>query len=228
MPRINAVSFRQYPSIESICRAVFEAGFDSLELSRPLFYDQLVTPGTRQRFADWATELGLSPYGFDCWVEVDLYSAFDETLSEFQKAVDWANDLNLGMLISHDPWQQVNADRGPAECLKVNIELFRRVADACEEQQLRLVRGTDRRVRYRHPLDPRVGRRGACQRLRQHVEGRVAVHLERHRVRNHALERPGCWRVTASGGRRGERACCDASEFGHGSVPFEACSLFEA
>ena len=35
MARINAVSFHEYPSIESICRAVRAAGFDSIELSRP-------------------------------------------------------------------------------------------------------------------------------------------------------------------------------------------------
>lgn len=139
MPRINAVSFHENPSIESICRTVRSLGYNSLELSRPPFYAKLATQVTRRRFAEWAAELGLSLHGFDCWVEVDPYTRFDETLAEFRRAVDWATDLNLGLLISHDPWSSVNAGRSPSECLRVSVQFFRQVADLCQSQKLRLV-----------------------------------------------------------------------------------------
>jgi sugar phosphate isomerase/epimerase len=139
MARINAVSFHEDPGIESICRRVRAAGFDSLEVSRPPFFTKLTTPGTRRRFAEWAADLGLSLYGFDCWVEVDPYDQFEETLAGFRAAVDFAADLDLGLLISHDPWAQVNAGRAPAACLQANVELFRPVADLCAAHDLRLV-----------------------------------------------------------------------------------------
>jgi sugar phosphate isomerase/epimerase len=139
MSAINAVSFRQYPGIESICRLVRATGFDTLELSRPHFYESLTTELTRRRFADWAAEIGLGFYGFDCWVEVEPYTAFDETIADFERAVQWAADLELGMVISHDPWKHVNGDRSPAECLTVCLKLFQRVADHCAAKDLQLV-----------------------------------------------------------------------------------------
>jgi len=139
MPRINAVSFQENPSIEAICRLVLDAGFDSLEVSRPPFYTKLTTVGTRKRFKEWAANLGLGLYGFDCWVDVEPYEKPNETLAGFRLAIEFVADLDLGMLISHDPWASVNAGRSPSECLRINVELFRRIADLCAAKGLHLV-----------------------------------------------------------------------------------------
>jgi sugar phosphate isomerase/epimerase len=139
MPRINAVSFHETSSIEAICRSVRAAGFDSIELSRPPFYAKLVTPGLRRRFAAWSREIGLEPYGFDCWVEVDPYTRFAETLADFGRAIEWAADLRLGLIISHDPWTAVNGHRRPAACLLECVTLFQSVAELCARHSLQLV-----------------------------------------------------------------------------------------
>lgn len=139
MPRINAVSFHEDHSIESICQKVRAAGFDSIEVSRPPFFNRLSTRGTRARFAEWAAAQGLSLYGFDCWVEVQPYFAMHETLSEFQRAIGFAADLDLKSLITHDSWTKDNGDRRPGECLQANLELFRRVADMCADAGLLLL-----------------------------------------------------------------------------------------
>jgi len=139
MPRINAVSFHEDSSIESICSRVLAAGFDALEVSRPPFYYKLTTTGTRRTFANWAADQGLGLYGFDCWVDVLPYTHPRETLDGFRAAVEFARDMKLGMVISHDPWAKDNGDHGPQECLDVNVSLFQQVADLCGEADLSLV-----------------------------------------------------------------------------------------
>lgn len=139
MARVNGVSFRDDPSVESICRRVVAAGFDSLEVSRPPFYEQLITPEVRRRFVAFTEEIGLSLYGFDCWVDVDPYLETGQTVEDFAAAIRWADELDLGMIISHDPWAKDNGDRKPSTCLEACVELFQRVADLCAARNLRLV-----------------------------------------------------------------------------------------
>ena len=139
MPSINAVSFHETPSIEAICRTVRQVGFDCLELSRPPFYQKLTTSPLRHRFAAWIAEQGLHAYGFDCWVDVQPYEQFDATLAEFHRAIDWATDLRLGLIITHDPWKSACGGRTSKECLATCVELFRAVAACCEDRGLRLV-----------------------------------------------------------------------------------------
>lgn len=129
MARINAVSFHENPSIEDICRTIRAAGFDSLELSRPPFYNKLTTPGTRASFARWLSELGLTMYGFDAWVEVDPYTAREATLAGFQDAIRFAADLDLGMIITHDGWKRIVGGRRSSECLAILIPYFRTLCD---------------------------------------------------------------------------------------------------
>jgi sugar phosphate isomerase/epimerase len=139
VPRINAVSFHETRSIEEICRKIRDAGFDSLEISRPPFYDKLTTTLTRDAFARWLTELGLTMYGFDAWVEVDPYSAPEATMAGFRDAVRFAAELQLGMIITHDPWRRINGDRTPAQCVAILIPFFRALADLAAQAGLDLV-----------------------------------------------------------------------------------------
>lgn len=139
MPCINAVSFHEYSHIEGICRVVREAGFDAIELSRPHFYERLTTAETRRAFVNWCDSIGLSLRGFDCWVEVEPFDAFDETLADFGRSVEFATALNLGTMISHDTWAHTNGSRSASDVLKANVRLFRRVAELTTAQNLKLV-----------------------------------------------------------------------------------------
>jgi sugar phosphate isomerase/epimerase len=139
MARINAVSFHENPSIEAICQTVRQAGFDSIELSRPPFYNKLTTRGTRTAFARWLAGSGLSMYGFDAWVEVEPYTAAAATLASFQAAIGFAADLKLGMIITHDPWRRTNGDRKPGQCLELLIRFFRDVAEMAARAGLDVV-----------------------------------------------------------------------------------------
>lgn len=137
MPRINAVSFYEHRSIEEICRIVHDAGFDSMEVSRIPFFEKLVTPETRAAFARWSGQLGLSLYGFDAWVDFDPYGAYDATLEGFQRAIDFAADLQLGQLITCEGAKPDG--RTPSECLPVLVRLFQEVADRADANGLRVV-----------------------------------------------------------------------------------------
>lgn len=139
MACINALTFHGNSSIESLCRTIRQTGFTEMEVSRPPFYDQLQSPITRRRFARWVADLGLELRGFDCWVEVEPYAQFAHTLEEFRRAVDWAAELSLGYIITHDPWSRVNGQRSPAACLQPCIELFCQVAERCAAAGLGLV-----------------------------------------------------------------------------------------
>lgn len=139
MPCINAVSFYEDHSIESICRKILGAGFDAIEVSRPPFYHQLRTEETRRRFAEWASEHSLRLQGFDCWVDVLPFTKMTETLDEFRAAIDFARELNLGSVITHDAWIRDTGDRSPQNSLQLHLELFRPVADLCREAGLELL-----------------------------------------------------------------------------------------
>jgi sugar phosphate isomerase/epimerase len=139
MPCINAVSFHEDASIESICGKVRRAGFDTIEVSRPPFFNKLTTPHTRRRFTAFAAEQGLALHGFDCWVDVLPFGAMRETVEGFRAAVDFARELDLRFIISHDAWCEDATDQSPAASLRTHVELFRRVADMCLDAGLNLV-----------------------------------------------------------------------------------------
>jgi sugar phosphate isomerase/epimerase len=139
MPCINAVSFLEDPSIESICRRVLAAGFDAIEVSRPPFYEKLRTRETRQRFAEWAREHSLGLRGFDCWVEVLPFQNMAETIDAFRAAVDFARELELEFIISHDAWLRDSHGASPNESLRKHHELFQPVVEMCHEADLQLL-----------------------------------------------------------------------------------------
>ncbi|HIE27402.1 TPA: sugar phosphate isomerase/epimerase [Candidatus Poribacteria bacterium] len=139
MARINAVSFYENRSIEEICRIVRESGFDSMEVCRIPFFEKLITKGTRQTFAGWAEKIGLSLYGFDAWVDFDPYQARDEAILGFQEAIDFAADLNLGQVITHDGFKPIWEGKSPKSCLQVLIPFFQEVADVAKHAGLKVV-----------------------------------------------------------------------------------------
>ena len=139
MARINAVSFYEYRSVEEICRIIQEAGFDSIEVSRIPFFEKLVTPGTRKTFARWVQRLGLSLYGFDAWVDFDPYNKRGQTLSGFQRAIDFTADMDLGQIITHDGQKHTAQGRSPIECLQILIPFFQEVADLAAQKGLKVV-----------------------------------------------------------------------------------------
>ncbi len=138
MTRVNAACWEHTMALEEVCRRIRALGYDSLELSRPHFYHQLKTRALRQSFTTWSKAQGLTPYGFDCWVEVLPYDRMGETLADFARAIEWAADCEAGLILSHDPWAAANLGRSPAACLTANIELFRQVARMCAARGLRL------------------------------------------------------------------------------------------
>lgn len=139
MPCINAVSFHEDPSIESICRRVLASGFDAIEVSRPPFFVGLRTKETRRRFAEWAEEHALGLQGFDCWVEVLPFDKLDKTREEFRAAIEFAQELQLGSIITHDAWLRDTTGVSPQESLRRHLDLFRPVADLCQEAGLELL-----------------------------------------------------------------------------------------
>mgnify|MGYP002624715450 CR=1 FL=1 len=139
MPCINGVSFREYGQIESICRVVRQAGFDALEVSRPPFYERLTTPETQSAFLRYCESIGLRLYGFDCWVEVEPFEAYDATLADFARAVEFAHALDLGLIISHDTWAHTNGERTSDQAMSANVRLFRQVAELTSARNLKLV-----------------------------------------------------------------------------------------
>ncbi|MBX7169052.1 MAG: sugar phosphate isomerase/epimerase [Pirellulales bacterium] len=139
MACINAVSFRTYPGIEAICRAVRQAGYDALEVSRPHFYETLTTPETRAALARYCASLGLSLRGFDCWVEVEPFTAFAETVREFECACEFAAACKLGLIVSHDSWAHTNGERTAHAVWEANVRLFREVAERAAASGLVLV-----------------------------------------------------------------------------------------
>lgn len=139
MPRINSLSFANLPTIESLCHSVRRSGFDSLELARPLFQEQLSNEELRQHFLRWIARQGITLHGFDCCVDVQPLQRFEETVSEFAAAVDFANDLKLGSLLTHDALNKDRGNHDASDCLRIQVELFRRVAALASAHQLRLV-----------------------------------------------------------------------------------------
>jgi sugar phosphate isomerase/epimerase len=139
MPCINAVSFHEDHSIESICRRVLATGFNAIEVSRPPFFVGLRTRETRRRFVEWAEEHALGLHGFDCWVDVLPFNNHRETREEFHAAIEFARELQLGSIITHDAWLRDTTGVSPQESLRRHLDLFMPVADRCRESDLLLL-----------------------------------------------------------------------------------------
>lgn len=139
MACMNAVSFHEHRGIEEICRLVSRAGFDSLEVSRPPFFDKLMTAGTRRAFAEWARGQGLRLRGFDAWVEFDPYRSRDATLEGFRQAIAFAADLELGQVIAHDGFRPLWEGKSPGTCLRVLVPFYQEVADLAAAHGLKVV-----------------------------------------------------------------------------------------
>ena len=139
MACINAVSFYENRSIEDICHIIRRIGFESMEVSRIPFFEKLTTTSTRKVFANLVKELGLSTYGFDAWVNFDPYHAREETIKGFKQAIDFASDLDLGQIITHDGHMDITEGKSPGECLKILIPLFQEIADLSDQKGLKVV-----------------------------------------------------------------------------------------
>ncbi len=140
MARINAVSLHEYRPLEQICHLARGAGFDSLEVSRPPFFEKLTTRSTRRTFLRWARDLGLSLYGFDAWVDFDPYARREETLEGFRRAIEFAADLDLGQVLTQDgPKHLLMRGRTPSQCLEALAPFFQEVADLAAARNLKVV-----------------------------------------------------------------------------------------
>lgn len=140
MARINAVSLHEHRTLEQICHLARGAGFDSLEVSRPPFFEKLTTRSTRRAFLRWARDRGLSLYGFDAWVDFDPYERWAETLEGFRRAIEFAADLELGQLLTQDgPKHLLMRGRTPSQCLEVLASFFQEVADLAAARSLKVV-----------------------------------------------------------------------------------------
>ena len=139
MPRINAVPFYKNRTLEGICRTIVEAGFDSIEVCRPHFYETLVTRELRQTFLRWAEKLGLSCLGMDTWVNVQPYENPDATIADYAAVVDFAADLDLKQIITVEGQDDIVGDRTHTDCLKVLVPFYQRVADMAAAKDLQLL-----------------------------------------------------------------------------------------
>jgi 2-keto-myo-inositol isomerase len=139
MARVNAVSFYRNMGVEEICQIVTRAGYDSLEVSRIPFFEELTTSDRRRAFIERAKDIGLSLYGFDAWVDFDPYLSRENTLRGFDSAISFSSDLELGQIIAHDGQIEITQGRSPEQCLSVLVPFFREVADRAGEVGLRVV-----------------------------------------------------------------------------------------
>ena len=139
MPRINAVSFYEDPSMESICHKIRDAGFDSMEMSRSPFYDKLVTQQTRRTFRQYLTSMGMSMYGFDSWVPINPYEARAASLEGMAAAFEFANDLELDLVIAGEGPKALIGHRTPAQCMEILVPFFEEMVIMAADHSLTVV-----------------------------------------------------------------------------------------